>query len=149
MRTYYIEIERQGWTLAVVKVEAETYEEAELKALKALHDTDDISEIDEEAVKERVKSGDIDYVIDEDGCEIDLEDEDKGEVKYLIYMVDESGFDYDYDYDNQDEAVMEALRLWEDGEGGYSQISVHELKVGETVNDISEENQIWYADHHM
>ena len=74
-KTYYIEIERQGWTLAVVKVKAETYEEAELKALKALHANDDLSEIDEDSVKERVKSGDIDYVIDENGNEIDVEED--------------------------------------------------------------------------
>ena len=33
MKTYYIEIERQGYTLAVIKVEASTYEEAKLKGI--------------------------------------------------------------------------------------------------------------------
>ena len=72
MKTYYIEIERQGWPLAVVKVTAENYEEAEHKALKALHVTDEISELPEENVFERIQSGDIDYVIDENGDEIDV-----------------------------------------------------------------------------
>ena len=74
-KTYYIEVERQGWALAIVKVRAKTYEEAELKALKALHANDDLSEIDEDSIKERVKSGDIDYVIDENGNEIDVEED--------------------------------------------------------------------------
>jgi len=74
-KTYYIQIERQGWTLAVVKVKAKTYEEAEHKALKALHMNDDISEASEESVKASIDSGDIDYVIDENGNEIDTDED--------------------------------------------------------------------------
>ena len=50
MRTFFIEVERQGWTLAVVKVEAETLDEAINKALRAIHSADDISEIFPEAI---------------------------------------------------------------------------------------------------
>ena len=152
MRTYYIEIERQGWTLCVIKVEANTYEEAELKALKAWHANDDISEISEEAAHDRLESGDIDYMIDEDGCEIDLDDieeENQVEEKFILYMEDESGFEYDYEYDNSDEAIAEAVKVWDNGDGGYSKVSVHQVRVDQTVEDISKENQIWYADHNM
>ena len=74
MKTYYIEIERQGYTLAVIKVNANSYEEAELKALKALHATDDINETSQERVIDALNNGEIEYVLDEDGCEIDPED---------------------------------------------------------------------------
>lgn len=70
MRTYYMTIERQGYTLAVVKVEAESYEEAQLKASKVWTDNDDIGEISEESALERLQSGDMDYIIGENGEEI-------------------------------------------------------------------------------
>lgn len=76
MKTYYIEFERQGWSLAVIKVQAESYEQAKLKAFEALHATDEISEISEEAAEERVASGELNYILDENGDEIDIEDED-------------------------------------------------------------------------
>lgn len=76
MRTYYITVERQGWTLAVVKVRAESYEEAQRKALLALHANDDISEISEEQARETVESDDNLYMIDEDGTEIDFSEEE-------------------------------------------------------------------------
>ena len=146
MRTYYIEIERQGWTLAIVKVEAETYEEAEYKALKALHMNDDISEASEESVKARLDSGDIDYVIDENGNEIDTEDKETDD-KYMLYMQDESGFETTYSIDNEEEAIAEAIRIWENGEGGYSRVAVHQLRKEQDVDDISKDNRIWYAEH--
>ena len=74
MKTYYIEIERQGWTAAIVMVRANTYEEAELKALKALHGTDEISETSKERAIEALNNGDIECILDENGCEIDPED---------------------------------------------------------------------------
>ena len=146
MRTYYIQIERQGWTLAVVKVKAETYEEAEYKALKALHMNDDISEASKESVKASLDSGDIDYVIDENGDEIELEDEEDTD-KYMLYMQDESGFETTYTIDKQDEAIAEATRIWDDGEGGFCKVAVHQLRQEQNVDDISEENRIWYAQH--
>lgn len=73
-KIYYIEIERQGgWTLAVVKVDAASREEAEAKALKAIHLTDDIYDISKESVRTMLKDGSIDYIIDEDGTETDID----------------------------------------------------------------------------
>ena len=76
MRTYYIELERQGNILAVVKVEAESFGEAKLKALEAWHANDDIGEISFEQATFALESGEIDYIIDDDGDESDLEDEE-------------------------------------------------------------------------
>lgn len=75
-RTYYITVERQGYTLAVVKVEAESYDEAERKALLALHANDDIEELTKEQARAIVKSEDGLYMIDENGDEVDLDEED-------------------------------------------------------------------------
>ena len=119
MKSYYIEIERQGWTLAIVKVKANTYEEAELKALKALHGTDDISEISKEQATASLENGDIDYLLDEDGSEIDPEDDYILGDKYVLYMQDESGFENTYIILNEEEAIAEAIRIWDNGEGGY------------------------------
>ena len=67
-RTFFIEIERQGWTLAIVKVEAETKEEAINKALRAIHSADDIGEISPEIAREF--DG---IIIDENGDEADID----------------------------------------------------------------------------
>ena len=67
---HYIEIRRQGGTLAIVKVKAKNYKEAENLALRALHYNDDIDEISEDEVKSRIESGEIDYVMDEYGDEV-------------------------------------------------------------------------------
>lgn len=76
MKTYYIEIEGQGsMVLAVVKVEAENEEEAKLKALKALHATEDIYSITKEEAQNILDNGDIDYMLDEDGSEIDIDED--------------------------------------------------------------------------
>ena len=153
MKTYYIEIERQGNVLWVVRVEANSYQEAELKALKAIHMNDDIYAADEDSVKSMLENGEIDYIIDEDGCEIDideLEDEEElTEEKFIVYMQDESGFENDYEYNNQDEAIAEAIRIWNNGDGGFQKVSVHQVRKEQSVEDICKENQIWYADHHM
>lgn len=75
MRTYYITIERQGYTLAVVRVKAESYEEAERKALLALHANDDISELTEEQARATIESDENGlYMIDENGEEIDFDE---------------------------------------------------------------------------
>lgn len=73
---YYISIERQGSIMWVVKVNASSREEAEAKALRTVHLNDDITDIDEETVKDMLQNGDIDFVIDEEGDEIDIEEED-------------------------------------------------------------------------
>lgn len=78
MKTYYIEIEEQcSMVLAVIKVEAENEEEAKLKALKALHATQDIYSITKEEAKNLVDYGEVDYMLDEDGCEIGIDEEDQ------------------------------------------------------------------------
>jgi len=78
MKTYYIEIEEQcSMVLAIIKVEAENEEEAKLKALKALHATQDIYSITEEEAQNLIDSGEIDYMLDEDGCEIGIDEEDQ------------------------------------------------------------------------
>ena len=78
MKTYYIEIEEQcSMVLALIKVEAENEEEAKLKALKALHATQDIYSITEEEAQNLIDSGEIDYMLDEDGCEIGVDEEDQ------------------------------------------------------------------------
>lgn len=74
--TYYISIERQGSIMWIVKVNASSREEAEAKALKAVHLNDDITEEDEDTVKDMLQNGDIDFVIDEEGDEIDIDEED-------------------------------------------------------------------------
>ena len=77
MKTYYIEIEGQCSTvLALIKVKAENEDEAKLKALKALHATEDIYSVTQEEAQDLIDSGEIDYMLDEDGCEIDIDEED-------------------------------------------------------------------------
>lgn len=76
MKTYYIEIEGQcSMVLAVIKVQAENEDEAKLKALKALHATEDIYSISEEEAKQLVDDGEVDYMLDEDGSEIDIDED--------------------------------------------------------------------------
>ena len=73
-KIYYIEIERQGGlVLAVVKVDAASREEAKAKALRAIHQTDDIYDVSREAAQDMLDEGYIDYIIDEDGCETDID----------------------------------------------------------------------------
>ena len=76
MQTYYIEIEGQcSMVLAVIKVQAENEDEAKLKALKALHATEDIYSISEQEAKQLVDDGEVDYMLDEDGSEIDIDED--------------------------------------------------------------------------
>ena len=146
MKTYYIEIERQGYTLAVIKVEASTYEEAKLKALEAWHANDDISEISEESALERLQSGDIDYMIDEDGCEVDLEDleeTDDPTEHYIVKCVTEKGKTKVYPHKDQDSAIARATSYWNDGDSEYSEVTVHE--VIHEDDDLTDENCIWHS----
>lgn len=148
MQTYYIEIEGQcSNVLAVIKVKAENEDEAKLKALKALHATEDIYSISKEEAKNLVDDGEVDYMLDEDGCEIELEDEENAESKsvYKLYMQDESGFENIYTYYDYDKVMEDAIRIWDNEEGGYCKMSVHE--VASEDDEISEDNRIWEAHH--
>lgn len=152
MKTYYIQIERQGNLMWTVKVNANSYEEAEYKALKAIHDTDDISETSEENIREQIENGYLDTVIDEHGYEVDLDEimEEDGvqpESIYKLYMQDESGFENTYIYYDYQTVLGKALQIWDNGEGGYCRVSIHE--VANEDDEISEENQIWYTDHNI
>ena len=137
MKTYYIEIERQGWTLAVVKVEAETYEQAELKALKALHANDDISETSQERVIEALDNGEIEYVLDEDGCEIDPEDPTLPE-DLTLSIEDDLGLT---DIDDEDE-VVQAINLYLDVNHGAVPDDF-DWEVGEDCSELYIYNIKW------
>jgi len=75
MKTYYIQIDDcQNNTQAVVKVTAGSAQEARVNALLALHQNDSISVVTKANAKELQEDGYL--VIDEDGEEVDLEDDD-------------------------------------------------------------------------
>lgn len=74
IKPYYIQIEEQGNLLAVVRVEASSRTEAEQKALRAYHGTEELSEVSPSEARDMLDLGEIDYAIDEDGCELDEED---------------------------------------------------------------------------
>jgi len=150
MQTYYIEIEGQcSNVLAVIKVKAENEDEAKLKALKALHATEDIYSISKQEAQNLVDDGEVDYMLDEDGCEIDPDEDDVLGDKYVLYMQDESGFENTYIIYDEETALEEAERIWENGEGGYCKVSVHQIRNSQDEDDICEANEIWYIDHHM
>ena len=75
--TYYISIERQGSVMWVVKVNANSYEEAEAKALKAIHSNDDISEVTEEQARENLNPEIGLFLMDENGNEVDIEEKEE------------------------------------------------------------------------
>lgn len=73
---YYVQIEDcQNNIEAVVAVEAENKQEAKYKALRALHSEDNIYIVSKEDAISAVEDSGV-IPIDEDGCEIDLEDEE-------------------------------------------------------------------------
>lgn len=137
MRTYYIEIERQGWTLAIVKVEADNYEQAELKALKALHATDDISETSRERTIEALDNGTIEYVLDEDGCEIDPEDPTLPE-DLTLSIEDDLGLT---DIDDED-AVVDAINTYLDCDYGVMPDDF-DWEIGEDCSELYIYNIKW------
>lgn len=137
MRTYYIEIERQGWTLAIVKVEADSYEQAELKALKALHATDDISETSRERAIEALDNGTIEYVLDEDGCEIDPEDPTLPE-DLTLSIEDDLGLT---DIDDED-AVVDAINNYLDCDYGVVPDDF-DWEIGEDCSELYIYNIKW------
>lgn len=73
-KKYYIEIEDcQNNPIAVVKVEAENFQEAKYKALRALHSEDNLYGITkEEAIKYTEENGLV--MIDEWGEEVDYDE---------------------------------------------------------------------------
>ena len=81
MQTYYIKIERQGWTLAIIRVQATSYEEARVKALEILHQNDDVFETTHRKAVNELQDGNLDYIIDEKEGELELGDlEERGEL---------------------------------------------------------------------
>lgn len=64
---------------------------------------------------------------------------------YKLYMQDESGFENIYIYYNYDKVMEDALRIWDNEEGGYCRVSVHE--VASEDEEISVANRIWEAHH--
>lgn len=90
MKTFYIQIDDcQNNTQAIVKVEATDLKEAQAKALRAIHISDDIFAIDKEEALDMVKEGYT--LIDEEGCETDIDDEEDEENPLVSYDVDDNG----------------------------------------------------------
>lgn len=70
MKTFFVKIEGQAsTTLAIVRVKANSMAEAREKALKAWTADLDFYEVDKEDAVEDLLSGEINYVLDEDGTE--------------------------------------------------------------------------------
>ncbi len=70
MKTFFVKIEGQAsTTLAIVRVKANSMAEAREKALKAWTIDLDFYEVDKEDAVEDLLSGEINYVLDEDGTE--------------------------------------------------------------------------------
>ena len=65
IKPYYIQIEEQGNLLAVVRVEASSRTEAEQKALRAYHGTEELSEVSPSEARDMLDEGYLDYAIDE------------------------------------------------------------------------------------
>ena len=76
MKDYYVMIEdSQGYVQRIYKINASSEEEAENKAIRALHQNDCIYCVDkQDALNEINDNGG--YILDEDNCETDLEDYD-------------------------------------------------------------------------
>ena len=75
-RPYFISIEdSQNNPKAIVKVEAESLTEAKYKALKAIHEDDNLYEVDADAVMGYIEDNGL-VPIDEYGEEVDLFEDD-------------------------------------------------------------------------
>ena len=145
---YYVQIERQGCLMSTIKVEANDEEEAINKALRAIHHNDDIYVMGSDAREEILNQlEDGDYLIDENGDELDIdaefEEDEKEDVLYIVHSEDFSGFECDHEYDNQEEAIANAMRIWDEGEGGFSKVSVH--CVNKDNKELRQENGIWFS----
>ena len=136
MKTYYIEIKEQGYIDVLVKVNASSHQEAELKALKTLYSVDSVCKISKKDAKAKLKSGNIDYAIDEDGCAITL---DESPEIYIVKCVTKSGEERTYQHDNdQDGAIARARSYWNAGDSEYSKITVHKvMSADEELNDTN------------
>lgn len=77
-KTYYIEIEAQGNAELIVKVRAKDLSEAEGKAAKAYLASRDLYPMNLEDARMTAEEEGI-IVVDEDGSEIDLDDEEDEE----------------------------------------------------------------------
>jgi len=74
--TYYVQVEDcQNNIKAVVKVDARSEDDARYKALKALHINESLYIVSKEDAVQTIEDEGI-YAIDEDGCEIDLEEDE-------------------------------------------------------------------------
>lgn len=79
MKTYFISIEDcQNNPIAVVKVKAKDQTEAKYKALRAIHEEDNIYELDADAVMGYIEDSGL-ILINERGEEIDIMEEDDDE----------------------------------------------------------------------
>lgn len=72
-KTYYIEVEEQGNTIALFKIKASSEESAINKAVKAMALNYDIGEVGEDYVKDKINNGAIlwDEDLEETGVEED------------------------------------------------------------------------------
>jgi len=154
LRDYFIKIEDcQNNVIAVVKVLAENEKEAEVKALSALHKTQSISEVNKQEVKDLLETNQIDYVLDEEGDEADVdeiyeedsEEEEEISEKFILHTVSKTGFVSDTEYSDQVKATRDAVNAWNEGDSDYEEVSVHGIKVTDSACDISEQTRIWYA----
>lgn len=72
-QTFYIAFEQQGWLENVVEVEAESYEEACMKAAYTLvMQNHDVYDVPVNEVLQLAEANDVE-IIDEDGDEIDYD----------------------------------------------------------------------------
>lgn len=79
MKTYFINIEDcQNNPIAVVKIKAKDLTEAKYKALRAIHEEDNIYELDADAVMGYIEDSGL-IPINERGEEIDIMEEDDDE----------------------------------------------------------------------
>ena len=153
IRDYFIKIEDcQNNVIAVVKVLAENEKEAEVKALAALHKTQSISEVDKKEVKDLLETNEIDYVLDEEGDEADVDEiyeedstDEEVEEKYILHLVNDQEEVENSDYSEIEEAIAEACQVWNDGECEYKEVSVHCVSADSDESVLNEETRIWIA----
>ncbi len=75
MKTYYVTIDCQGQTEIVIKVQARSEDDAKYKAMLAYLSDRDVDVVSKETAQACEEDGIT--VIDEDGCEINLEEEEE------------------------------------------------------------------------
>lgn len=76
-KKFFVRVEDcQNNIIAVVQVEAQDEEDAKIRAMKALHPDDSFIIIEKEEAVENLENGEVNCVIDEDGDEVDLEEDE-------------------------------------------------------------------------